>query len=249
MKRYLLIFILVLIPSIVAAQGVGIPARHVIDSPTASTLPYASFDFSLRFFPNGGLLAGVNVGLNDRLMVGVSYGGVNVIGQGKINWHPFAGASVHYRLLEEITALPGITIGFKSQGQGSYFEELKRFERKSLGIFGVSSKSYSFLAGLNVHLGLNYSLQTGDQDKGMNVFTGMELSLRPEFSFMSEFDFALNDNNALALGEGKGFLNVGARYVIKDAVYFEVYLIDIFENITGNFQRAVKITYLELFKI
>lgn len=248
MKRFSLIVFCLAIPSFLTAQGVNVPARSIVDLPNASTLPNASFDIAMRIFAEGGLLAGINVGLNERFMIGISYGGVNVIGKGDVDWHPFAGATARYRLLEESFSLPGIAIGFDSQGHGAYVDSVKRFERKSPGFFAVSSKNYRFLEGLSIHFGANFSLEDKDEDRGVNVFTGAELSIRPEFVFMVEYDFALNDNSGRALGQGKGFLNVGARYTIKNAVFFEVFLFDILENLQKS-QRAIRLTYLEFFSL
>lgn len=249
MKRVFFGIAVFILPLSLSAQGINVPPRYIIDLPNASTLPNASFDVTMRLFPQGGLLAGVNVGLNERFMLGVSYGGINVIGRGKVNWHPFAGANARYRILSESFSFPGIAIGFDSQGHGAFVDSLDRFERKSLGFYVVSSKNYQIFDGLSVHLGGNYSLQNNDRDKGLNVFTGAELNVRPELAFMLEYDFGLNDNNGRALGQGKGFLNLGIRYTIKDAVYFEVYVMDILENITHNTERVIKLTYLEFFRL
>lgn len=248
MKRIFLLTLLIAMPATLAAQGVNVPARTIIDLPNASVLPNASFDVTMRIFPEGGLLSGVNVGLNERFMIGVSYGGINVIGKGEIDWHPFAGALARYRIITESFSLPGITIGFESQGHGAYVDSVKRFERKSPGFFVVSSKNYRIFEGFSIHLGTNYSLETRDEDRGLNVFTGGELNIRPELAFMIEYDFALNDNSGRALGEGKGFLNIGARYTIKDAVYFEIFLFDVLENFQ-EMQRAIRLTYLEFFSL
>jgi hypothetical protein len=248
MKRIHLIFLLLAIPAFLAAQGVNVPARTIVDLPNASTLPNASFDVTMRIFPEGGLLTGVNVGLNERFMIGISYGGVNIIGKGDIDWNPFAGAAARYRILSESFSLPGIAIGFDSQGHGAYVDSVKRFERKSPGFFVVSSKNYRIFEGLSIHLGANFSLEDKDEDKGLNVYTGAELNIRPELAFMVEYDFALNDNSGRALGEGKGFLNVGLRYTIKDAVFFEIFLFDVLENFE-EVQRAIRLTYLEFFRL
>lgn len=97
-------------------------------------------------------------------------------------------------------------------------------------------------------MGANYSLENKDEDRGLNVFTGGEFNIRPELAFMVEYDFALNDNSGKSLSEGKGFLNIGARYIIKDAVYFEFFLFDVLQNFQ-EVQRAIRITYLEFFRL
>lgn len=248
MKVRLVLLICLMLPWVASAQGINVPARTILDLPNASTLPNASFDVSMRIFPNGGLLGAVNVGLNERFMIGISYGGTNIIGVGDPDWHPYPGAELRYRIIAESFAMPGIAIGFSSQGHGAYVDSVRRFERKSPGFYAVSSKNYRIFEGLSIHLGTNYSLEVRDEDRGLNVFTGAELNIRPELAFMVEYDFALNDNSGRALGEGRGFLNIGARYTIKDAVYFEVFLFDVLENFQ-QMQRAIRLTYLEFFRL
>lgn len=136
-----LFVLFVAMPATLAAQGINVPARTIIDLPNASLLPNASFDVTMRIFPEGGLLTGVNVGLNERFMIGLAYGGTNVIGKGAVNWHPFAGAAARYRIISESFSLPGIAIGFDSQGHGAYVDSLKRFERKSPGFTRFRAKT------------------------------------------------------------------------------------------------------------
>lgn len=246
-KRYILALLCLLFPAMLHAQGIDVQPRTIIDFPNAATLPNASLDVMLRVFPGGGLLTGVNVGLHDRLMLGVSYGGLNIIGEGNPDWYPFAGANLRYRFINEGTVMPGIAVGFDSQGHGAYIDSTKRFERKAPGFFAVASKNYLILDGLSGHFGLNYSMQTGDNDKDLNFFAGVELRFMPELSVVTEIDFAQNDNSSAT--STNGVVNFGARYNIKDAVYLEFFLIDIFQNRYENFRRVLRITYFEFFRL
>ncbi len=247
MKTLIGFLLLLCLPVSGLAQGVDVNPRFLIDMPIASTLPRASFDITLRVFPNGGTLTTIDVGLHERLMFGVSFGGINVIGGGDIQWQPFAGANFRYRLLSETFTLPALLVGFDSQGHGAYNDEVRRFERKSLGFFAVASKNYEVMDHLSFHVGTNYSLETADGDKSPNLFTGIDFGITPELAIVGEYDFALNDNSDNSLGSGKGYLNLGIRYNIKNVVYFEFYFIDLLRNKYGNFQRAVKLTYFEFF--
>lgn len=251
MKRFMamliVLFALCSRPSGAIAQGVGVYPRFIIDYPIAFSLPRASFDINARIFPNGGLLSTLSVGMTDRLMVSASFGGINIIGEGEINWQPFAGGSLRYRLLTESFNLPALAIGFDSQGHGRYDEKVRRFERKSTGFFVVASKNYEVMDHLSFHVGSNYSLETKDNDKDPNLFTGADLGLSSELSVLWEYDFAINDNDDNALGSGKGYLNLGLRYNIKGVVYFEVYLLDLLKNRGEKVQRALKLTYFEFF--
>ncbi|MDQ7052908.1 MAG: hypothetical protein Q9P14_08460 [candidate division KSB1 bacterium] len=247
MKKFWLTLLIGLVPSALLAQGVNVLPRYIIDYPIAYSLPRASFDVTMRVFPQGGALTSIDVGMNDRLMFGVSFGGINIIGEGDIVWQPFAGANFRYRLLTETFTMPALAVGFDSQGHGAYNDEAGRFERKSTGFFIVASKNYDVMTRLSFHVGTNYSLETADGDRSINLFTGADLGITPELSVLGEYDFALNDNADNSLGSGKGYLNLGLRYNIKNVVYFEVYLIDLLRNKYERFRRAVKLTYFEFF--
>jgi len=61
-----------------------IEPRTLIECPTAGLLPRGSFDFDVRIFPNGGMLSGVSIGLMNRLLIGFSFGGEQIIGDGSV---------------------------------------------------------------------------------------------------------------------------------------------------------------------
>ena len=86
----------------VFCQNTQNPAlREIIDIPTAGTLSKGSFDVGLRMYPQGGVLSNMSVGLMNRLMVSVFYGGENCIGEGEINWNPQIGFEMRVRIIEE----------------------------------------------------------------------------------------------------------------------------------------------------
>jgi len=246
MKKYLLVLGMCIVPQLVQAQGIGVQPRYLIDMPIAYVLPRASFDVNMRLYRGDGLLSSVDVGMTDRFMIGVSFGGTNVLGEGDVDWNPYAGAEARYQLVSESVSWAAIAVGFNSQGQGAYIDSTKRFERKSPGFYAVMSKNYEVFDHLSFHVGANYSLETGDGDKDPNLFFGGELGFRAELALMGEYNFALNDNSDGSVGSGKGYLNMGLRYNIKNVVYFEVFVLDLFENF-GKMQRGLRITYFEFF--
>ena len=246
MKKYLIVLGILLAPQFLSAQGIGVPPRYLIEMPVAYVLPRASFDVNMRLYKGDGLLTGLNVGMTDRFMIGVSFGGTNVLGQGEVDWNPYAGAEARYAVITESMVWPALAVGFNSQGQGAFVDSTNRFERKSLGFYAVASKNYEILDHLSFHVGANYSLETGDGDKDPNLFLGAELGFRPELAFLGEYDFALNDNSDNSTGSGKGYFNMGLRYNVKNVVYFELFFLDLFENF-GKMQRALRITYFEFF--
>ena len=144
---------------------------------------------------------GLDVELFDQVLMGVSYGGDQIIGYGKPNFNPRVEFHGKYRVLEELGPAPSVCIGFESQGYAGYFKEQSRYRIKSKGFYGVAGKTFPVLQGLYAQGGVNFSLETEDGENEPNVFMGIEQAVSPELSVRTEFDLALNDNDR---GNGMG---------------------------------------------
>ncbi len=247
MKRFLGILLLILVPLPLWSQGVDVPPRFVIDTPTAGLLPRAGMDVNLRAYGRGGLLLNINAGITERFMFGVSYGGLNVLGSGAVDWNQNPGINLRYQFLEESFGVPGLTAGFDSQGYGAYIDSTKRYENKSPGFFAVVSKTYDLFHHLDLHLGINYSLESADNDQDPNFFASGSLAINSKFELLAEYDVALNDNIDDSINSGKGYFNLGFRLNVEDTVYLEFFVKDVLENRRQivNANREVKITYFQ----
>lgn len=221
----------------------------LIDQPTAQILERGSFIVGVRAYPQGGLLGSVSVGLTHRLNFGATFGGTNIIGAGKVNWNPNPGVHFAYRIFEESYAMPDIVIGYESQGYGPYIDDLERYTIKSRGFYLVASKNYGMPLALGGHVGVCYSLENKDGDGDFSAFMGVDLVLNEELALVADYDMAMNDNNSQAIGSGKGYLNVGLRWIFAQRLYVEF----AFKNILDNREdmkyanRELKIVYLEYF--
>jgi len=229
-----------------------IEPRKIVDCPTAGLLPRASFDLDLRIFAEGGLLAGLEVGLMDRLLVGFSFGGQHIVGSGDINWHPRVEFAAKYRVFEEGRRIPALAIGFDSQGFGAYADSLGRYAIKSRGVYFASSKNYSLLGGLGVHGGVYYSFERDDGDEDPSAYVGIDKVLNAEVSVCAEYDFAVNDNDNNSLGSGNGYLNAGIRWTFahKLDIEFDVKNLTRRSNVFLSDRkpsREVRVVYLEYF--
>lgn len=207
----------------------------LIDKPTAGMLRRADYHISANFFQRGGVLTGVSVGLFDRFSFGISYGGTGIIGPDKIEMNPLPGVKAKLRLVQETAMTPAIAVGFDSQGKEPYLDSLKRYTIKSSGFYAVASKNYELMGHLSLHGGINYSIETKDGDKDMNLFIGAEKSLGDIFSVLAEYDFAVNDNND-RIGQGRGYFNLGFRLSAGEGLVIGFDL----KNVTQN-QRNVRI--------
>jgi hypothetical protein len=246
MKKTMFLLLLSL-PVVVFGQGIEVPPRHMIDLPTAWPLPRAGLDLTMRFYGNGGLLMGLNVGVSGKFMFGASYGGSKILGEDSLEWNPAPGLLVRYLLINESFALPAISIGFDSQGYGAFLDSTNRYGNKSLGFYAVASKSYAFLERMDFHGGINYSLEHDDHDSDINLFVGGVLAFNPDFDLLAEYDFAVNDNADNSLGSGNGYVNAGLRLNIKKVVYLEFFLKNLLQNKkeVKYYNREFKITYFQ----
>lgn len=221
--------------SYAAAQGSAgsastIEPRWLIDLPTAGMIPHRSAVVDMDYFQNGGLLATFSVGLFNRVLVGVSYGGTDLVGVATPSWNKHAGFTARIRFLDESLMLPAIAAGFDSQGKDRFVDSLDRYEVKSMGVYAVASKNYTMLGYFSIHGGLNYSLETADSNKNLNLFAGMEKTLGPFLSVMAEYNLARNDQNYQSLGRGHGYLNAGLRMSLGNGFTLGLNLKDITRN-------------------
>lgn len=211
------------------AQGALEPTR-LVDSPTAGLIDKGRFAIDLRLFPDGGVLTQINAGVMRRLSIGLSYGGVNVVGDDAIDWHPRVEVAVRYRVIEESTGLPAITAGYETQGYGPYEGDV-RYEVKSKGFFIAGSKNYiSGFGQFGVHGGLNWSRERDDGDEDLSGWMGIDKTINEELAVVGEYDFAFNDNDATSLGSGRGYLNAGAYWSAVPNISIGF----VFKNVLGN---------------
>jgi len=225
---------------------------NLITVPTAGVLPRGSYSIEYRFFPDGGLWGQIGVGVFERFMFGVSYGGGGIIGNQKVDWYNQPGVEIKYRFIEESVNFPALVIGFSSQGFGNYIDSLKRFETKAQGFYAAASKNYHLLGNLGVHAGINYNpIEKNDGDADPSFFLGFDKDLNSEIALIAEYDAALNDNHSdqSLLGKGRGYLNTGIRWRIENKFTFEID----FNNMLLNrkevdfMTRELKFTFTEVF--
>jgi len=185
--------------------------RYLIDMSTAGVLERGVVGVTTEILPEGVLIAVIEAGVFENVSIGISYGGANLIGSGNVDWYNWPGVAFRARVINETTLIPAITLGFDSQGKGTYDEDINRYSIKSPGFFGAVSKNFDFLGYMSLHGTVNYSLEGNDGDNFVDLRTGIEKTLGSSFSLLVEYDFAFNDNNT-DFASGKGYLNTGIRW-------------------------------------
>lgn len=245
-----------------------IQPRRLIDAHTAGILPRAHFDFETRIYPSGsdslrgcGLSLGISVGITDRLNIGISYGGDGLIGRGKAKGNPYPGALIKYRIIEELTFVPGIAIGYEHQGYGGIEENsYKGFVYKSQGFFLALSKNFLLFSKmqLGIHGATNFSIEEIRNVKWPNCYLGIDFGINEELAFSVEYDFALNQKDPRSdkyTNPLKGIFNVGLRWALVPELYIELDAKDIFQNKRADYSstkrlgwsRELKIVYITSF--
>ena len=244
MKYFGFILSFIIVMSIQAQPG-SLHLDMLIDMPSARVLSAGGIDTELRMYHNGGLLVTLSVGISRRFSLGVAYGGENIIGTGKANMNPLPCVLAKYVVMEEQFLIPALVVGFSSQGYGRYISELKRYAIKSRGLYAVASKNTSFLGGLGIHVGVNWSLEREDGDSDPNVFAGFHKRINNELVLLGEYDTAINDNHDNAIGAGKGYLNLAVRWSFAERFFVELAWKNVLENekpVPGS-SREVKLVY------
>jgi hypothetical protein len=237
--RYVCAFLLAMLGGnkAVIAENHAEP-RWLVEAPTAGVLPSRQAAVDIRFFGGNSLLADFEVGLWRRVLVGVSFGGQNLLGNEAADWNPDPGVSARVRVLNETATRPAFAIGFRSQGTGFYDDALNRYQSKSLGVYGVFSRNYRNPTGQGgVHFGLNRSLEADDGDESLTGFVGLDLEVAGKAAVIAEYLFGFNDDDSQGLGKGRGNLNVGIRWLVTPRVSLEFDLKDVFEN-NGRLSRS-----------
>tara|TARA_A100001011_G_scaffold400035_1_gene511866 strand:- start:3008 stop:3925 length:918 start_codon:yes stop_codon:yes gene_type:complete len=139
-------------------------------------------------------------------------------------------------------------------------KEISRYEQKAWGVYAVLSKNWDLFGNLGFHLGINRNtFETKDNDEDWNLFFGLDKEINRSFSFLAEYNAALNDGkeytsidqdmgiNDIVVGKGKGFLNAGLRWNVAQNLLIEINFKDINLDNDDFVNREIKIMYSEIF--
>jgi hypothetical protein len=265
MKRlFLPLFCTAVLASTVLADQTGtqIQPRKLIDAHTAGSLPKGYYDVGFGFFSGGGLNTAINVGLTNRLSIGIAYQVMGLIGQDEVRGQSFPGGFFKYRLMEESYSLPAIAFGFDSQGGGPFYKKsmseefFPRFYYKSKGLFAAISKSYLFIGQpFGIHLESNYSVvdnqaESEEDNRYPNFTLGFDQTINDELSLVTEYNLGLDDNNDRDIRDG--LWNAGIKWSLIKTLVIEIDFIDMLSHkkifdISQDMSREVRITYIDRF--
>ena len=230
-RRLLIAFVACVVLGSPARAGVDEPI-YAIDSPTAGILGDGEYHVRGRVGPESSILMSVRIGFFDVVQLGSSFGMQRVFERNDVSVNDQVGFQARIRVIEEY-ATPALALGFDSQGVGVYNESTDRYERKSPGFYGVLSKNWLIAVGeVSLHGGLNYSLETTDED-GFDMFAAWEWLMFRGFSVVLDADAAINDNRKDGVYGGGGVYLDGAARLNYGA---NLSMMLIFRDLTGNYE-------------
>jgi hypothetical protein len=213
----------------------------------------------VRLYPRGGGLGFVDIGISNRFQIGMSFGGDGVISTEEPVWNDNVGINVKFRFIDEMEYFPAVSVGYTSQGYGTYSNEFKRYRFKSRGFYIVASRSFYFYKWTSGwHGGINLPREDEiDKDDEVNFFLGFDATFNYNVAFLIEWDAALNDDRStlptgaanLFGGRGRGYLNMSVKWLFTENLELEFMMTDLFENRkeSDTFGRELRMTYIERF--
>ncbi len=217
---------------------------RIIDCHTALVPAHGEVRLEIGAGPDGSVLTGANVGLFERMSIGMSYGMAEVLGRGSVVANPRPGIQFHALILDE-PQLPAIGIGYDSQGHGLWLADLNRYERKSPGFYVVATQnllvtSYDLLTSISG--GVNYSLEPNQQ--AMDMFAGASQTFGRGLAVLLDYDFNLDDRKA---SDGnRGYLDLGFQWRFGSGNHLRFLLRDLLGNYEsrGKVARELNFFYL-----
>jgi hypothetical protein len=229
MKRILLCTVFLVVFSFAASAGEQARNLELIDVPTANSMLKGEFRYNVKFYPGGGLLNRVYVGIFDRLMIGGALNITNIVGTGQIDVvlpPKFLGK---IRLTEDDGAMPAIAIGYEGEGY---------FDSKPRGAFAAVTKEIKMGSAFMQFTGAAYTNQFSSIGSSIDMGAGAAFAVTKEFSLAAEYDSILQDSS--------GHLNFNAGY------FFDPIQIDlIFRYGLGEqdirIARVLRISYIGYF--
>jgi len=184
------------------------------DVPTGYLLQRGEYELLFRIQKDGGLISGINAAITDYLLMGISYGGMEIIGEKDPEFYPIPGILLKYLAIYETDISPSISLGISTQGFDRYLKEKNRYEIKSKGIFCALSKS---IYGNILNGGINYTFERKDEKNGFDLFFSLDFPFTSNFSFFSDFSFGFNDDY-----NKNGILNIGVEISFEDIFFFKI---------------------------
>lgn len=191
-----------------------------LDFPVGRILSRGEFELGIRFQKKGGLIFSFNAAFLERFNIGVSYGGMGIVGELDMVGYPQPGVFLSFLLVEETGFVPAFVAGINTQGYDE--SEGGRYFVKSRGVYLCVTKEIPVFNGFLITGGINRTFETVDESNGLDLFGSVILNFIPEFSIYSEYSFGFNDPL-----HPNGILNIGTIFSFEDQFFFSFSIRDL----------------------
>ena len=207
---------------------------EIVELPTAGILSKGTYAIQSNFFANGGMRLGFLFAPFTNFMLGISFGGTNIVGSGEATFQKLPAVHLSFRFLDEKTTFPALALGISTQGYGYYDSRLQRFQTYSPGIFFVASKGFkNFLGIVDFHLGMNYSFEPKPSERNVNIYAGVAQSVIDYIQLNLEFNSNLDEKTTEVM-QSKGLLNISLVFLVNPNVKIGIIL----KDLLGNFRNG-----------
>jgi len=212
---------------------------RIVQEPTAGLVAPGTYGVSLSTFPSDGLRFSFTVGVINRVMLGLGYGGWDITGLQDPTWFEHVYLKAGVRLLDESDAFPGVLIGFDNEPEQA--RTGASYSRSSRDLYLAGSKNFETIGGdLAFHLGISMDVQ---EPEHAGAWLGMDKSLPGGFGAALEWDLATDEDDSVRIDNGGGFLNGELFWESFGQVRVSLQFIDLMET-GGESYRALGIDFL-----
>ncbi len=209
-----------------AAQARNI---ELVDIPTGNSMLKGEVRYNSRFYPGGGILNKLYVGIFDRLMIGGAFNVNNLIGSGNVEFVIPPKFLAKVRFTDDDGAVPAIAVGYEGE---RYMDVQER------GAFLAITKEAAFG---NVYIQLSGAAYTNTFrpfGRDIDIGAGLALAITREFTISAEYDSIILDE--------RGHINVSVGYYF-DPIQIDIVLKYGMSDYDIRQARLLKITYISYF--
>lgn len=173
-----------------------------IDNPLPVLLYHGEVFIHIKDEPIDKLRAKIGVGIWNGIILGISFGGTNLVGYGDVDWEDQPGVDIRARLFGN--GIIESVIGYNN-------EPIENYAEKHL----FATLGTRLMPGLILSGGANYN---HDEDNGFDIFGNAALTLAEAHTFHLEYIMGANDEdkNRLNLGYKLQSGSMGIQFDIKN---------------------------------
>jgi hypothetical protein len=173
-----------------------------IDNPLPVLLYHGEVFIHIKDEPIDKLRAKIGVGIWNGIILGISFGGTNLVGYGDVDWEDQPGVDIRARLFGN--GIIESVIGYNN-------EPIEDYAEKHL----FATLGTRLMPGMILSGGVNYN---HDENNGLDIFGNAALTLAEAHTFHLEYTIGANDEdkNRLSLGYKLQSGSMGIQFDIKD---------------------------------